>query len=1169
MNSKVHTGIPFQLFQRNCSAGNRTFSCILVALLLTFCSTLSASAQKITIAAKAEPITNVLREIRKQAGYAFIYDTDVMSKAHPVTLNVNQKDITEVLPVLFKDQPLEYKMNGKVISVMAKKDRAKDKQHPIKGYVVDSLGKPIQNVSVHIKGTNQQTSTDKQGAFSFSDVAEGARLQFSLVGYGFSEAPATSNEMIVALHQRTETLAEVNINVSTGYQKIPKERATGSFALIDNRQLNRRVSTSIIERLEGITTGMLFNGNPVGGNGTRSNISIRGTSTIFANDKPLIVLDNFEYNGDINNINPNDIESITVLKDAAAASIWGARSGNGVIVITTKKGTLRTAPTFNANANVTIGEKPDLFYSRGLGPADYIELERFLFSKNYYDSSLSNAQMPALTPAVELMLLNRSGKLSNADLETQLDALKVHDVRNDMLKYIYQNNVNQQYALNLSGGTNQQRYFVSGGYDRNISNLKGDKYERITLNASNTYNFLKDRLSLTTSVIYTGTKNTADGNAYVYFSDKQILYPYARLADEQGNALPIPKLRTLFTDTVGKGRLLDWLYRPIDEIRLADNTSNQTNYLLNIDARYKILKGLSAEVKYQYGRTVILDRNLRSQETYFTRDLINSFSTINQATGAVTRRVPLGSILDLSNATATTNNIRFQADYVNNWANRHELNAIAGYEIRDYATDRNYNRFYGYNDEFATQTDVDYLTFFPTIYGTTTRRIPANRFLSAASNRNISYYANASYSYLQKYTLSASARKDESNLFGVNTNQKGVPLWSTGLKWDIKKEKFFEAPWMSQLQLRVTYGYNGNVDQSVTAYLTGSSLPDNGMGKPYTTITNPPNINLRWEKIRVMNLGIDFALLKERVSTSIEFYNKKGTDIMGDASLAPSAGLPTFRGNTANIKGNGWDITLNSLNTTGIVKWGTMLLFSNAKTSVSKYLKKITVVSDYVTGGIRNPIEGRPLFAVYSYRWAGLSNTGEPQGYLDGITSTAYSNIANSTNLDNMVYHGPANPTTFGSLMNTISWKQLSLSFNLIYKFGYYFKRPSLNSYALINGLFSLGDIEYTQRWQKPGDEKSTNVPALLYPTNQTRDDFYQNTEIVVEKGDHIRFQDLQLNYRIGKDVLRKLPVSSIEIYGYMNNVALLWKANKYGIDPDASGLPKPRSYAFGLKIGM
>ncbi|SHN45440.1 SusC/RagA family TonB-linked outer membrane protein [Chitinophaga sp. CF418] len=1167
MNSKVHTGITFQLNGTRRYTGTRTFSYIMFALLLSVCSVFSASAQKITLTAKAQPLTNVLQEIRKQSSYAFIYDADAKTLARPVTLNVSQKDIMEVLPLLFQNQPLEYKINGKIISIMVKKSRTKGKQQPVKGYVMDSLGRPIQNVSVRVKGTNLVTVTDNLGAFSFSEVPEGALLQFSLIGFGFAEVAANFNEMKVTLRLQPETLAEVNINVSTGYQQIPKDRATGSYALIDNQQLNRRVSTGIIDRLEGITTGMLFNSNPVGA-GVRSNISIRGTSTIFANDKPLIVLDNFEYNGDINNINPNDIENITVLKDAAAASIWGARSGNGVIVITTKKGSLRTAPAINLNANLTIGNKPDLFYSRGLGPADYIELERFLFSRNFYDSSISSAQMPALTPAVELMVLNRAGKLSNADLETQLNALKAHDVRNDMLKYLYQNSSNQQYALNISGGTNQQRYYVSGGYDRNLSNSKGDKYERITLNASNTYNLLKDRLNLTTSVIYTGTKNTANSSG-VYYSDKLILYPYARLADDQGNSLAIPKLRTLFTDTVGKGRLLDWLYRPIDEIKLADNTSDQTNYLLNVEARYKILKSLSTEVKYQYGKTVILDRNLRSQQTYYTRDLINRYSSINQSTGAVTRRIPLGGILDLTSGTAKTQNLRFQANYANNWAAKHELNAIAGYEIRDYGTDRNGNRFYGYNDEFATQTDVDYLTFFPIIYGTATLRIPSGRFLSATSNRNRSYYANASYSYLQRYTLSASARKDESNLFGVNTNQKGVPLWSTGLKWDIEKEKFFKVSWISQLHLRATYGYNGNVDQNVTAYLTGLNRTDNGLGKTYTDITNPPNTNLRWEKIRMTNLGVDFSVLNKRLSGSIEYYDKKGTDIMGDATLAPSAGLSTFRGNTANIKGNGWDLTLNSINTTGQLKWNTMFLFSYAKTSVSKYLRQTTALSSYVTGGDDNPIEGRPLFAIYSYRWAGLSNTGEPQGYLDGIPSTAYNSIANSTDLSNMVYHGPANPTTFGSLMNTFSWKQLSLSFNLIYKFGFYFKRPSLNSYALINGLFSTGDIEYAQRWQKPGDEASTNVPALLYPTNQTRDDFYQNTAIIVEKGDHIRFQDLQLGYRLGRDILRKLPVSSIEVYGYMNNIGLLWRANKYGIDPDVSGLPKPRTYAFGLKIGM
>ncbi len=1145
-------------------------------LLLSFSFSLSYAvrAQQITINVKNASLESVFQEIKKQSGYSFIYRDSYLEGTGKVSLNLQKSSLEAALKACFQDQPLSYEIVGK--NIVVKKTVKPESKPPIRqspaktvrGIVTDSTGKPMPGVTVRVKGSDKTAVTGTDGRFSIEVPDDKGSLQFSFVGYRTQERGLSGiSELSIVLSGATSQLDEVGV-VSTGYQQLPRERATGSFVRVNNEQLDRRVSTNVLDRLEGITSGMLFTGNPVGA-GVRSNISIRGASTIFANDRPLVVLDNFEYSGDLSNLNPNDIENITVLKDAAAASIWGARSGNGVIVITTKKGRFNSPTTVNFNANLTIGNKPDLFYARQLSPADYIDMERFLFSQKYYDSFLTDERKPALSPAVELMLQNRSGALSNADLEKALNTLKQHDVRSDELSYLYRKSVNQQYALNLTGGTQSQRYYVSGGLDKNLSSQKGNGYQRLTLNASNTYSLLKKRLELTTAINYTDTRTDNNAISAIGYGSYNILYPYASLADAQGNAMPVPKLRAGYIDTVGKGKLLDWQYRPLDEIRLGNNKTTQTYYLLNLDARYKIIKGLSADLKYQYGKSVSEARNLQSQQTYYTRSYINQFSAIDPTTGNVTRPVPLGGILDINNTTGKTQNLRLQGNYSNNWQDKHELTAIAGFEIRDFNTEGNSNRYYGYNDDLALQSNVDYLTFFPLIYGSSRQQILPNRFLTSLTDRYRSFYANASYTYLQKYTLSGSARKDESNLFGVNTNQKGVPLWSAGLKWNVKREPLLKNyTWLSGLQLRGSFGYNGNVDKNVTAYLTGFTYPDNQWGQPYTAITNPPNSNLRWERIRMINIGADFSVFDNRISGSFEYYLKKGTDIMGDASLAPSTGLPTYRGNTANIKGSGIDIVLNSQNTTGKLRWNTMLLFSHAATRVTRYLQKVTTVADYVSGGDDSPIEGRPLFAIYSYRWAGLNTSGDPQGYLNGKVSTNWPAIQNTTDLSDMVYSGPANPTMFGSVLNSFSLRDFTLSFNLIYKFGYYFKRPSLNYFSLL-GFTALGDNEFAKRWRTPGDESKTNVPAMIYPANASRDTFYQNAEIMVEKGDNIRLQDVQLSYRFDRENYKKLPFRSVEIYSYINNLGIVWRAGKSGIDPDANGLPNPRTCSFGIRIGM
>ena len=252
----------------------------------------------------------------------------------------------------------------------------------LKGRIIsatDSL--PLPGASIRIQGNNTGQSTAADGSFSIS-INEDNVLHVSYLGYQSREINLRlqhDNPLLILLQENENRLSEVV--VSTGYQSLPKERATGSFVQVDNELLNRRVSTDVLSRLEDAVPGLVFNRQG------DSRISIRGQSTISANAEPLIVLDNFPYEGDINSINPNDIESITVLKDAAAASIWGARAGNGVIVINTKKGRYKQALKVAVNSSVNIGARPDLFYEPKISSSDYIAMEQLLFSRGFYKAS--------------------------------------------------------------------------------------------------------------------------------------------------------------------------------------------------------------------------------------------------------------------------------------------------------------------------------------------------------------------------------------------------------------------------------------------------------------------------------------------------------------------------------------------------------------------------------------------------------------------------------------------------------------------------------------------------------------------------------------------------------------------------------------------------------------
>lgn len=1032
----------------------------------------------------------------------------------------------------------------------------------VQGKVASSADQQaLPGVNVLVKGTTQGVSTDADGNYSIH-ASDGDVLVFSFIGYTSAEVLVGTQTVIdVSLLEDVTTLGEVTI-VSTGYEQLPKERATGSFVKMDEALVNRSVSTNVLDRLEDVTSGLIFNR----GGSAADPISIRGRSTLFANANPLIVIDNFPYDGELSNINPNDVESITVLKDAAAASIWGARAGNGVIVITTKKGNDRSAAKISFNSNITVGEKIDPFYVPVMRTSDYIDTERKLFEEGYYTSIENQLARRALTPVVELLIANRDGLITTDELETALASLRNKDVRNDFNKYFYQKTVNQQYAISISGGSNAHQYYLSGGYDRNLGNLAGNAKDRFTLNARNTWSLLKDKLTVSGDLYYTRSVNENNGidPLGMRMTSYDGVYPYAGIGTESGEI--VQDYREGFKRDAEEKGLLDWGYRPLEEMREVDKTVRGSDYRVNATVRYQIVPGLTANVLYQFWNMDSQGRNHYSEKSYFARNLINQFTQVTN-TGQLILPIPKGGILDINNQTATSNNLRAQLNF-SKAIGHHQIDAIGGYEVKEVRSHGTRYRYYGYNDALATSATVDYTTPYQQYYYQyATARIPSNDGQTELSDRFLSYYGNVAYTYKQRYTLSASARKDQSNLFGVDANQKGVPLWSAGAAWNVSEEPFYNVPLLSYLKLRATYGYNGNIDKTVTAYTTAQTFGTNSItGIPYARIMNPPNPSLQWERIQVVNVGIDFRLAKDVVNGSIEYYQKNGDDLIGFAPVAPSTGLIRYKGNTASTRGNGVDVVVNTNNINRAFKWQTNILFSTSQLKVTRYKDEATalyLLNYGETGGYLR--EGNTLFGVYSYRWAGLDPaTGDPQGYLDEAVSKNYTQITQETTPEQLVYHGSARPTTFGSLRNNFAWKNISLSFNISYRFGYYFRRLSI-TYSNNRGLGGHGD--YYDRWQNPGDEQHTDIPSLPETFQANRDVFYLSSEALIEKGDHIRFQDIQLSYTLSKSALPKLPFQRIQLYGYANNIGLIWKASDRVRDPDYLQIPALRSYSLGLKV--
>ena len=1036
----------------------------------------------------------------------------------------------------------------------------------LKGRIIsatDSL--PLPGASIRIQGNNTGQSTAADGSFSIS-INEDNVLHVSYLGYQSREINLRlqhDNPLLILLQENENRLSEVV--VSTGYQSLPKERATGSFVQVDNELLNRRVSTDVLSRLEDAVPGLVFNRQG------DSRISIRGQSTISANAEPLIVLDNFPYEGDINSINPNDIESITVLKDAAAASIWGARAGNGVIVINTKKGRYKQALKVAVNSSVNIGARPDLFYEPKISSSDYIAMEQLLFSRGFYKAAETSTSNSPLSPVVELLIAARDGTMAAAETDARIAALKQEDVRLDFGNHFYRESMNQQHALNLSGGSERQHYYVSLGYDRNLSSLVRNDQNRFTLNASNTYRFAKDRLELNTGIQYTENRSTSNnpGMNGIRFSDISgaPLYPYARLADASGNALVINHdYRASFLQDAKQDGLLNWEYSPLQELYNADHTSRSTDYLLNGGLSYTLIPGLIVQSRYQYGRSLQGGRELFNQESYYTRNQINRLSAVNPD-GSLTYPIPMGSILNAENAVVNSHFLRAQLNFNRVIQGDHSINALGGWEMRDAGTFGTDYRLYGYDEEHALSKAVDYITPFKrydTANGTAV--IPYTDRQRELSDRFISYFANAAYSYKQRYIFSISGRIDKSNIFGVDANQKGVPLWSAGLAWTISDEAWYKPSFLPYLKVRASYGYSGNTDRSMSAYTTASYSSGSSTlsRQPFAAIINPPNPELQWERVKMINLGIDFQSAGNVLSGTLEFYTKRGLDLFGSSPFAPASGISLFKGNNASTSGRGIDLVLNSQNIDRIFKWNSNFLFSYNSDKVTEHKVRATATAYVQT--IAQPYEGNALYGMYSYAWGGLDHqTGDPMGYLDGQLSKDYSKLISSASPENIIYHGSARPVLTGSLRNNLSWKNFGLSFMINYRLGYYIRQASVRYATVLSG--QGGHADYALRWQKPGDELITSVPSMPLVSNNNRDNLYSYSTALVQRADHIRFQDINLSY--GFDQSKNPWLKGARIYVYANNLGIIWKAANSPLDPDYRTLPPQRTIAAGLSLNF
>jgi TonB-linked SusC/RagA family outer membrane protein len=1153
----------------------------------------AANAQEVTYTAKNAAIEKVFTAVEQQTGYVFFYDETILKDAKPVTIKAERMRMLKFLDTILQDQPLRYSLHNKTVTIFTKPVPGRIDNGRQTGRVFNENGEAIAGASVKVKGNNITTVTSTHGIFVLPVSQDPRTIVVSGVNIETTEFHSKAPVAPITIIVKTKITAidEVQV-VSTGYQQITRERITGSVVKIDKEIINRTTGLNIIDRLDGVTPGLLFDKR----NPNKLRLQVRGLYTLNTNDRlnplndrsnPLIIVDNFPFEGNLDALNPNDVEDITILRDAAATSIWGARAGNGVIVITTKKG--RPNQQVSVSSMVTINERPDLFDIPLIPTSETIDLTRFLFDKGKYNSDITNVRRPALPKVVEILARQRNGEITAAEADAQINALRGIDIRNDMLEYFYRPMVRQSHTVGFNSGSRIASLYLSAGYDKELSERVGDQFDRISFRAHNNFQPVKNmllQLGLNYSAYRDETNSLGWGASELRLNNSQSPPMYTKLADENGNALVFDRVaRESYLDTLGRGRLLNWKYRPLDEVRNRDWTNRSQNLLATLGVRYTVSQAITAEVNGKFERTNTTQTRHNNLATWYTRDLINQYTNLNTTDPYLRNPVPIGGILDVNEITLDAYNLRGQVNVNQRWGNDHQLAALAGGEIGQRSYQSHADRTYAYNDRLNNAL-VDYVTRYPKFLGssgTVPDATSAFSFFNETLNRFASAFANASYTYKGRYTISASARKDASNVFGAAINRRGRPFWSAGAAWKISNESFYHIPWLPLLKARLTYGYNGNYDASGTAVTTIFFVPASSnplTGLPYSLIRTIPNPNLRWEKVGQWNAAIDFQTKNERIGGSLEYYVKRSVDVVTASFIDPTSGVLSLGQalliNSAEIKGSGIDLQIVTRNIDNpAFQWTSNISLSSARYRVTKKISSdIPTASNTISEGTDAPSDaftGYNPYEVISYGWGGLDpQTGFPRGLIDGKPFLSKDSVS-KIKLTDLVFHGPNVPEYYGNLLNTFSWKGIMLSANITYRFRYYFRRPGIN-YSRMVADNGVGHPDYFKRWQKPGDEAFTDVPAFVYPlAGNYNESMYTRSAVLVEKGDHIRWEDLRLAYSLrptGKSMawLKQVTLSAI----VTNLNILLWKANDEGIDPEfPNGLKNPRSIAFGINANF
>lgn len=1120
-----------------------TMKLTIVLLILTMMQVSAKTfAQKLTLKQKGLTLKQVFKEIKKQTGYDVLYPARQLNDNQKIDADFSDATLEDVMKKCLQQSALVYIFFEKTIVIKDEKPilntPAVALLLPIiaSGKVTDETGAPLPGATIRVKGGMQATVADVNGLFSLPDVAENSILQVSFIGYVTQEVKASAS-LAIKLSVQPGDLNEV---VVVGYGTQKRKDVTGSISSVDATKLENEHPASVFDLLRANVPGLNITEDVSAGRGG-SSMQIRGKNSLNAGTSPLIVLDGAIYVGALSSINPEDIKTIDVLKDGSAAAIYGANSASGVIAITTKKGTTaKPIVTVNATTGLATMEINQPYYS-GQGFLNYRQdveasLHAATLAKTPGEYNNPSALPPGVTTAQWLAYDASSGDPTQVWLRRLgLQPLEITNYlagnSTNWYNLAFQNGLQQDYTISVSGKGKDVSYYWSGDYQNNKGIIPGDQF-----------NVLRTRINLEakiTKFLTIGMNTVFDvkdkGGTPLDWSTLLTQPPYASLYNQAGT---------------------DYSYQPVGNGNTFVNPLGTQKYDTKVNMTYSLNSSLYAQL------TLPLGIQFRSTFT-------PNFSFYNYFEHRSSEWPDYAGTNGYASRQESTT-YQWQLDNILTWDktinNMHHFNVVVGQNASKY---QYWNNTLS-NTLFSPNDDLGYHNIGS---GTAPNIASDDQYSTAAA-----YFGRLSYSYDDRYLLNATIRRDGSSAFG-QANPWGV-FPSIGLGWAFTREKFVKLNWLDYGKLRLTYSINGNsnIDRYVALarVYAGQVLNVNPAGAVVTTselyANQLPNEDLQWERTASLNAGLDFVLFKGVLTGSIDAYYNKTTNLLASRSLPDVTGFASVEANLGQVNNKGFEIALNSknINNRNFI-WTTNVGFSLNRNKIVHLYGNMVDVLD-ANGKVIGQKEaddvnnhwfiGHDIASVWDYKVLGVYQNDQASAaakykkqpgdfnLLDANGDGVYTN-------DDKQFLGTTTPNFTWTMRNEFTIdKDFTFSFMIYSDWGQLAKYDQAKNSSTYIERFNF----MVQPYWTP-----TN-PSNDYARLQSND--AGTTFDVWRKSSFIRLDNVSLGYTLPKRFLSKFSIQNMKLFASVKN-PMIWSPTwKNYWDPQTQ-VPTPRTYTLGLNVTL